>query len=81
MDAQALRIDELVGEACGLVRRVERGVAGRELVIELECLRAELLALARGTADQQAADAACGVVGDLDAALDQLGRRTASRAA
>lgn len=59
MDDRAERIDELIAGTC---------VASEPLVALLH-VRAELLALAEETDDPRAADAACGAVAEIDAAV------------
>lgn len=77
-----MRIRELVTETCAALREVEdRGWDDARLG-ELELVRDVLCGLALQTADQEAADAACGVVSEVDgllaSAIDPLaGRRAA----
>lgn len=66
MDGDVVRIDELVVEACGLLREAERGLAR---ATELECLRARLADLAGRVGDREAAETACAVAHQLDDVL------------
>lgn len=74
MDEHATRIRQLIAGTCVASQPAET----------LLCTRAELLGLAHETLDREAADDACGAVGEIDAALlDRLadagwGRRQAS---
>lgn len=81
MDIDAGRIAELVSEACGLVHEVERGRGVPNMEAELEHLRALLVALAVSTCEEEAADAACAVAGEISAALGRLTAEPESRAA
>jgi hypothetical protein len=72
VDAEAAKIADLVGEACGLVAGVDAGARGLDLVAELLIVRGRLLDLASRTCDPQAADAASGVAADLDQALGRV---------
>ena len=69
VDAQAEHIQELVAEACGMLDLVGRGVADDAAHGELQQLRGLLRALSHQTGDAQAADTACSVVADIDAAV------------
>ena len=84
VDAQAEHIQELVAEACGMldrVGRVGRGVADDAAHGELQQLRGLLRALSHQTGDAQAADTACSVVADIDAALRWSTRSVVERLA
>lgn len=65
VDVCAMRIRELIVDCC----------VASEPVGDLLHVRSELLALAEVTGDPDAADAACGAVSEIDAAL---GERTAA---
>lgn len=71
MDTGALEISELVVEACARIDALEHRPS-TPAVGELEHLRAHLLMLADETDDHEAADAARGVIADIDAALEAL---------
>ena len=81
MDAVAWKIRELVAESCALVQAVDDGTDDTVVAVELEHLRVRLLALADSAEECEAADAACGVVSDIDAALSRFDRGTARRGA
>jgi hypothetical protein len=81
MDAVGERIGELVVEACGLVCQAEGLHPARDMGRELEYLRGLLVVLSCETEDAQAADAAGGVVAEIDRALAVLDGRFADRAA
>ncbi|HWB71948.1 MAG TPA: hypothetical protein VG452_07005 [Egibacteraceae bacterium] len=63
-------IREVVLDACGAIAAVDRGgPAAAAALVSLEHLRAELLAAAADTCEQQDADDACGMVAEIDAVL------------
>lgn len=68
MDDAAARIRELVLQVAAAAGTVPGADAHRLLT----GLRAELLAVCEDTGDTEAADAACGAVHELDAALARL---------
>lgn len=71
MDAEALRIHDRIVEASALLDWVERGAVPAQAVQPtLAALRDELCDLSTGTADVEAADAACGVVACIDEVLE-----------
>jgi hypothetical protein len=80
MDADVVRIDELVSEACGLLKQA-RWHTVPDLETELECLRAHLAQLAGRVGQVEAADTACAVARDIDAALRSREVSAGSRAA
>ncbi len=81
VDAQAEHIQELVAEACGMLDLVGSGVADDAAHGELQQLRGLLRALSHQTGDAQAADTACSVVADIDAALRWSTRSVVERLA
>lgn len=72
MDALQERIAELVAEACGLVGAVARGRTDGRATGRLEHLRAVLVALVVEADAGMLADDACGVIAEIDEALDAL---------
>lgn len=73
MDPQARRIREVVLDACAAIDALKgRGPPEDALVGALYHLRLDLLALAAETCDREAADDACGVVEEIDAALARI---------
>jgi hypothetical protein len=81
MDAGAWRIRDTVVEACGLVAQAEGPRPSAALGHELQHVRGVLAVLAREAEDDDMADAACGVLADVDRALERLDRRFRTRAA
>ncbi len=69
MDAEALRIADLVVEATVLLEWVEAGSAPVDVSAALAALRDSLCLLADDTSDADACAAACGTVAAIDAAL------------
>ncbi len=69
MDAEALRIAELVVEATVLLEWHEAGSAPDDVYATLAALRDSLCLLADHTSDGEACAAACGTVAAIDAAL------------
>ncbi|MDP8971005.1 MAG: hypothetical protein M3N52_11020 [Actinomycetota bacterium] len=73
MDPQAWRIREVVVDACAAIDAVESGRQPGDTLLAALChLRLDLLALAADTCDCEAADDACGVVEQIDAALSRV---------
>lgn len=72
MDTEAVRIRELVVEACGELERLEAGAPLDEPICALlDHLRDRLCGLADETGDPEARSAACGVVAAIDEALSE----------
>jgi hypothetical protein len=69
VDREAGRIAELVAEACGHLQQLTRIDGRGDQDGYLEHVRARLAALAACTCDDEAADEACAMIADIDAAL------------
>lgn len=70
MDTEALHIHELVVEAGALLEWVQSGTLPGEAVwMTLDRLRSTMCAMADHTSDQDARDAACAAVAEIEALL------------
>lgn len=73
MDNEARRIEDLAGEACGLLAQVEAGARDPVILSGLDYLGSMLAVLARATHDPAATQTACHIAEDIEqflAALD-----------